>query len=278
MRLAPIILSLSSVAVAADQQPLGGIADQVKGWFQQAQTFLDKNVPNLVPGPGAQQAAKNPIKTATDKATDGLVSHLTLENWKGILKAGAHSKAGQPEEWLVYVTGANKTCYGLCDRANTAWKEAVPLLSATPSGPHLAQLDCEEQPILCNSWATGPPSVYTMFLQHPLPDQTVASTPVYTTALNRSSVTVMDIVNIHAKEEYKKNGPYEGYFHPFDGVLAKTGLDVPLAYVMWGLSKMPSWLPMVAISVLSRTFMSKRMGRQDAGQASGQAGAAPASR
>lgn len=276
MRFQLALLALPSIAVAVDQQPLGGLADQVKGWFKQAQSFIDKNVPNVVPSPSAQKAAQNPVKTATDKAKDALVTHLTLDNWKDVLRAGAHSKAGQPEEWLVYLTGANKTCYGLCGRADTAWKEAVPILSANPKGPQLAEIDCEEEQLLCNSWAAGPPTVYTIFLQHPQADQSVASTPVYSNALNRTSVTAMDIVNIHTKQEYKKNGPYEGAFHPFDGVLAKYGLAVPIAYVMWGLAKMPSWLPMVAISLLSRTFMSRRMGGQQSGQGGAQGGAAPA--
>lgn len=65
----------------------------------------------------------------------------------------------------------------------------------------------------------------------------------------------MEINNIHAKEEYKNTPAYEGYFHPFDGLIAQYGLAVPLAYVMWGLTKMPSWLPMVAISLSTRLFM-----------------------
>lgn len=279
MRISPILIALPSLALAADQQPLGGLADQLKGWLKQAQSFIDKNVPNVVPAPSTQEALKNPIRTATDKVTDAAVTHLTLDNWKSVLRAGAHSKPGQPEEWLIYITGANKTCYGMCGRANTAWKEAVPLLKALPSGPQLAQIDCDEEQILCNCWATGPPSVYTMFLQHPLADQSVAPTPVYTVGLNRTSVTAADIVNVHAKEDYKKNGEYTGYFHPFDGPLVKLGLDIPLAYAMWGLSKMPSWLPMVAVSLLSRTFMSRRMGNQQpAPGAQGGAPAAPAAR
>jgi hypothetical protein len=50
--------------------------------------------------------------------------------------------------------------------------------------------------------------------------------------------------------------PYEGLFHPFNGELQKFGLAIPYAYVTWAFSKMPSWMPMIVVSFLSRSFMS----------------------
>jgi hypothetical protein len=94
-----------------------------------------------------------------------------------------------------------------------------------------------------------------MFLPHVLPDQSKPHTTVHSIPLNRTSVTALDINNIHAKQTYKNEPPYEGYFHPFDGFIATSGLAVPLAYVMWGLSKMPSWLPMIIVSLSTRMFM-----------------------
>ena len=74
--------------------------------------------------------------------------------------------------------------------------------------------------------------------------------------LNRSSVTALEIAELHTKEKYKETQPYEGALHPFDGLLEKTGISLPLAYFMWGMSKIPSWLPMILISFLTRNLMS----------------------
>lgn len=73
--------------------------------------------------------------------------------------------------------------------------------------------------------------------------------------LNVTTVTVSDITEIYTKQEYLKTTPYEGILHPFDGLLAQTGLDIPLGWVLWGLGKMPSWAPMIIISFFSRSFM-----------------------
>ncbi|KAF2099937.1 hypothetical protein NA57DRAFT_55869 [Rhizodiscina lignyota] len=256
MRFTSTLLLLPSIALAQDQQPL---ADKVKGWFKQAQSYV-QSVQSAAPSIPKVEV-EDPVDAAASAAEAKLVHHLTLDNWQGILQPTAQSNPDEPEEWMVFINGANKTCYGMCERADKAWKEAVPLLSAQPSGPQLASIDCDAEQILCNSWAVGPPSIYVMLLPHVLPDQTKPQTTIYAVPLNRTTVTAMDINNIHAKEEYKKLTPYEGYFHPFDGLIAQYGLSVPLAHLMWGLAKMPSWLPMVAISLGTRTFMGRRTGR-----------------
>ena len=131
----------------------------------------------------------------------------------------------------------------------------MPVLAAQPKGPQLAVLDCEQEEVFCNSWAAGPPSVYYFLLPQPLADQSTPATSVYYTPLNRTSVTAQEIIEIHTKENYAKKGPYEGLFHPFDSPLIKFGVIVPVAYFLWGMAKMPSWLPMVLISFFSRSFM-----------------------
>jgi hypothetical protein len=49
------------------------------------------------------------------------------------------------------ITGGNKTCYGTCERAELAWNNSVPLISASPNAPYLALLDCETDPVLVRS-------------------------------------------------------------------------------------------------------------------------------
>lgn len=104
-------------------------------------------------------------------------------------------------------------------------------------------------------WSLGPPSLYHIQLPKPLPDQSKPATTVRYIPLNRTSVTAREIAEYHTKEKYKEVEPYEGAFHPFDGWLQTTGINLPLAYFMWGMSKMPTWLPMIVISFLSRSFM-----------------------
>lgn len=104
-------------------------------------------------------------------------------------------------------------------------------------------------------WAVGPPSIYHFLLPKPLADQSNPATTARFIPLNRTSVTATEITELVTKGKYKETEPYEGYFHPFDGILAKTGINLYYGYFSWGFNKMPSWLPMIAISMLSRTFM-----------------------
>lgn len=134
-------------------------------------------------------------------------------------------------------------------------QKSVPLLAAGRNSPNLGQVDCESEPILCNSWAAGPPTILHVLIPAPLADQSTPATTVRFINLNRTSTTAADIAKIHFEEKYKDVEPYEGLFHPFDGQLIKFGVAVPVAYVIWAFSKMPSWLPMIAISMLSRTFV-----------------------
>jgi hypothetical protein len=116
-------------------------------------------------------------------------------------------------------------------------------------------VDCDKDEVLCGMWALGPPSLYHIQLPRPLPDQSKPATTVRYIPLNRTSVTAQEIAEIHTKQKYKDTAPYEGAFHPFDGWLQQYGINKPLAYFMWGMAKMPSWLPMIVISLLSRSFM-----------------------
>lgn len=73
--------------------------------------------------------------------------------------------------------------------------------------------------------------------------------------LNRTSTTAQTLKELIVDNEIEKVAPYEGIFHPFNGELQKFNLAIPYGYVTWGFSKMPSWLPMIVVSFLSRSFM-----------------------
>lgn len=94
-----------------------------------------------------------------------------------------------------------------------------------------------------------------MHIPKPLADQSAPAPTVRYIPLNRTSVSAPELTKLVVQKEYEKTEPYEGMWHPFNGPLQQYGLAIPLGYVFWGFSKMPSWLPMILISFLSRTFM-----------------------
>lgn len=259
MRTSQLLLALPVLA-AADQAPL---LDQLKGYWSQAQASISSvvsGVSTAIPSaPSSIPIPANPAAAAAASAAAGVaalnVERITLDNHKDVLKAGRATASPGLEEWLIFVTGGNKTCFGLCNHAETQWNESVALLSASPSAPTLGMLDCEGSPVLCNAWAIGPPSLIHLVLPQPLADQSLPATTYRTMDLNRTSVTAQQIANFHIKEEYKNVEPYEGLWHPYDGPLAKLGLNIPIGYAIWGFSVVPSWLFMIVVSFVSRNVM-----------------------
>jgi len=173
---------------------------------------------------------------------------------------------------LVYITGGNKTCHGLCGNTTKAWNMATAFLSASSKAPYLASVDCDTDGLLCSQWSVGPPAIYHMLL----PASGTASTPIVRyIVLNITSTTATDIAEIHSKRRYETVQPYTGFWHPFAGPLADSGLGLPVAYLYYAFSKMPPWLPMILVSVLSRYFMGNRMARGRASESQSQSQAVP---
>jgi hypothetical protein len=247
MRTSPLLLALPALA-ASQQIPL---LDQVKGWFAKASESISSAIPSA-PSPAS---IPNPIASGAKKVASAKVERLTLDNYKDVLKPGAATSSPGIEDWMIFVTGGNATCYGGCVRAETAWNESTALISASRNPPTLAVLDCDTNQVLCNAWAIGPPSILYFQIPQPLPDQSTPATTCRFIGLNRTSTTAPEIAAIALQEKYKNKEPYEGYFHPFDGPLAKFGLAIPVGYVIWGFSKIPSWAFMIAVSFASRSIM-----------------------
>nr|POE90625.1 hypothetical protein CFP56_60238 [Quercus suber] len=264
MRTSPILLALPAFASAAEQVPL---LDHFKGWFARAtDSFASarQQVPSSVP------SVPNPVAAVGAAAAHRSVQHLTKDNYAQLLVPGAATASPGIEEWMIFVTGGNKTCFGLCSRAETAWNESTALIAAAPSAPNLALLDCEREGQLCAGWASSPPSVLYMHLPQPLADQSTPATTVRYIQVNRTTITAPEIASLALQEKYKETAPYEGLFHPFDGQIAKLGMTIPAGYALWGFAQVPSWAFMILVSFVSRTFM----GRRTAAQAPRPAGAA----
>ncbi|KAJ5856052.1 uncharacterized protein N7529_009996 [Penicillium soppii] len=241
MRFTSLVTLLPALAMAQEQVPL---ADRVQGWFNQVKSYV----------PTAAPVA--PIEKLAEKISEKSVTPVSMNNYQSILTPGP-----KEEDWLIFTTGGNKTCFGRCAQAEKAFKESVLLFSADPTSPHLGYLDCEANQVLCAAWSASAPSVqyYQVPKEQPAGEER-ALTPLRTIYLNSTTVTPETIYEIHSKKTYEKVSPYEGALHPVDGLLAKYQLNIPLGYIIWGLGAVPSWLFMIGISFFSRTMMSRRTG------------------
>ncbi|KAF1836903.1 hypothetical protein BDW02DRAFT_566666 [Decorospora gaudefroyi] len=246
-----LVFALPALAVAEEQVP---ILDKVKGFFNKATAAVSSSIPSM---PSA------PVDTATTKAAStaaAAIQHpLTLENWKEVITVDATASPPTTQDWLVFITGGNNTCFGMCGNATKAWNASLPILAAMPNAPKFAYLDCEAETIMCNSWSVGAPSLYYFQVPKPMADQSAPVPTVRYKYLNRTTTTTETIKNLIVDNEIEQIQPYEGPFHPFSGWMQQYNLAVPYAYTTWAFTKMPSWLPMIAISFLSRSFMNKRM-------------------
>ena len=249
MRASSVLLALPALSVAQQVPLLDNVVGQVKGWFAHASETASSAIP------AAPSSIPNPVDAATAKIADIQVPALTLANHKDLIKPGAASASSGSEDWMVFVTGGNTTCFGLCKRPEEAFNGSVALLSATPNPPNLAYLNCERDGVLCSAWGVSPPRVLHIQLPQPLADQSTPATTVRVLSFNRTTVSASEIAAVHLDETYKKTEPYEGFFHPFNGPLAEYGLNIPVGYAIWGFSKIPSWAFMIGVSFVSRNIM-----------------------
>ena len=238
----PLLLVLPILAAAQVQKPLG---ENLQGWFDKVKSFFPTAATHPIASSAAKVAAKN-------------ITPLTKENWHIELSPSSlRTTQGEgPETWMVLISGSNKTCFGQCGRLETAWNETAVLLAADPSAPKLGYINCDTSPVLCAIWAAAPPAIW--HIQLPIineNEQSSATTTVRILKLNTTATTAKDMVNIHAMQAYQKTPPYEGAFQPFNGWLAKTGLAMPLGYLLYGFSMIPSWAFMIVISIVSRNIM-----------------------
>ncbi|KAF4552045.1 Hypothetical protein D9617_11g008920 [Elsinoe fawcettii] len=253
MRTSAALLALCSAAAAQQQIP---ILDQAKAWFAKATDAVSGAAASAS---SAAPSVPNPVSVGASAVAAGQVEPLTLQNFKSVISHRAATATPGIEEWMIYITGGNKTCYGRCEHAEGQWNRSVPLLAASKNAPNLALLDCESQPVLCHAWNIGPPSLVHVQLPKPAADQSKAPVTVRFINFNRTSVDANEIASYHTQEKYKTVEPYEGILHPFNGPFAETGANVYLGYFIYGFSLIPSWAFMIGVSMLSRTIMSRRM-------------------
>ncbi|KAE8352350.1 PTH2-domain-containing protein [Aspergillus coremiiformis] len=237
MRFIQLLPILPALAAAQEQVPL---ADRVQGWFSKAKSYLPTATPVI---PAVEKVVE------PKKIQEKTVTPFNLTNWQSIL---APSEA--PQDWLVFITGGNKTCFGRCGQAEKSFNESVLLFSADPTSPNLGYLNCESNQVLCSAWSAGAPSVWHFQVPAQVGEQRPATT-LHTVYLNSTTVDAETIYKVHSEKTYEKDPAYEGAFHPTDGWLAQNGVLVPAGYVIYAFSAIPSWLFMIFISFFSRSMM-----------------------
>ncbi|KAH7320089.1 hypothetical protein B0I35DRAFT_228285 [Stachybotrys elegans] len=242
MRFSTSALAAALPALVAAQEPF----QEYKAQFQ---SFFDK-MSSYIPNP----AAHDPVAAAEAKLGAMKLHTLTLDNWKDTLYEPVPADATTPVEWWVLVSGRNNTCRGWCDKVETAYNQTAANFALQPGSPHMGYLNCDDQPILCNLWASGA-SYLWVFEMLPPP----APIDVYRKRLNLSTTTTEDIMGLRNAlqdpETAKQFNKMEGFFHPFDGTAAQYGIAVPIAYFVWVCNLVPSWLFMLVISMASRSLM-----------------------
>lgn len=106
-------LLLLPLLVAADQAAL---TDKAAAWFEKAKEYIPGNVPN-------------PVEAGAAKFAEHKVERINIRNWERKLSP----KPDTEEEWLVYMTGGNKTCFGRCDAVDVVWNVSTPNAHTTTS-------------------------------------------------------------------------------------------------------------------------------------------------
>lgn len=100
MRLSPFVALLPALAAAQNQIPLG---ERVQGWFNKAKSYIPTTTPA-------------PVEEAAEKVVEKTVTPVNMSNWQSILEPSS-----EVQEWLIFVTGGNKTCFGRCNKAEKAF-------------------------------------------------------------------------------------------------------------------------------------------------------------
>lgn len=108
-----LVLALPALALAEEQVPL---LEKVKGFFSKATAAVSSAIPAAPSAPVNAAASK-----AAAKAAEAIQHPITLENWKEVLTVDPTVSAPTTQEWLVFITGGNTTCFGFCGNATKAW-------------------------------------------------------------------------------------------------------------------------------------------------------------
>jgi len=103
MRLATLLLL--PLLVAAGQQPL---KEKAAEWLDKAKAYMESDVPS-------------PVDASASNVAESVVEKINIRNWQRKL---APKLDGQ-EDWMVFFSGGNKSCFGQCELADKAWNVCI---------------------------------------------------------------------------------------------------------------------------------------------------------
>lgn len=261
---------------AAAALPLLALAheDPFAPYKAQLQSVLGKAM-SYLPNPGTHDA----VAALEAKMGSMRMSTLTLENWRDTLYEHVAPDATAPDEWWVLLTGRNRTCFGEflhglrlapsqrgpalaaawltcmamqghCAKVEQAFNETAAKFAIAPGSPRMAYLNCDDQPILCNSWSASTGHVWSINML-PAPRHI----DIYKKRLNLTTTTSDDLVEAAQGKDGHGWTLLDSWFHPFDGKATELGLAVPWGYIIWAFNLVPNWLLMIVVSFASRSMM-----------------------
>lgn len=118
MRVSSTLVLLPALAAAQNQFPF---AEQLQGLIDKAKSFLPAAPPVAVPPePAAVPPPAIPKRNIK-------VTSVKQDNWQTLLAPVSADAPAEAREWLIYITGGNKTCFGRCGRVDKAWNVGFPL-------------------------------------------------------------------------------------------------------------------------------------------------------
>ena len=121
MRVSTLLIALPALALAQQKPLQEQVQEQLQGWFDKAKSFIPQSAPSFPSVP-------NPVDAGAAKVADQNVVTLTKDNWKSTLTPSPTDASEGPQDWMVFVSGDNKTCFGLCDGLEQKWRVSIYLL------------------------------------------------------------------------------------------------------------------------------------------------------
>ena len=160
---------------------------------------------------------------------------------------------------------------GHCLETEAAYNATAAKFATLPNTPHMAFINCEADPLLCNVWSSAPGSLWILEMLPP-----PAEINIYQKRLNLTTTNVKTFTDLQALNSRDGLNLNESVFHPFNGWLAKNHLSLPFAYFLWFFNLIPNWAFMLIVSFVSRTMMSRRMDNHTNRREAAATAAAPA--
>ena len=146
-----------------------------------------------------------------------LPQRLTVTNHRRLLS--------QQEEWIVFITGGNRTC-GPCKPASLAWDAALPILAVSPNPPGVATLDCDKEVFLCTIWPVAPPQILHLISPRNEPR---SLEKLEARIISMQNATPLHVARIHTQKAYELTAPYVGLWHPMRGLISRLAPKLGLS-------------------------------------------------